>query len=226
MTSGDGVTTGDRATTGDRVLAWVLVLYTAMLLATPLVLSPQGFEWFYSEEGPVERAAIVLWIAASAMVLVRIRPFGARALAFALLYLVFAAREADWHKAFTADSIFKNAYYRRTAAPFEEKLIAFLVAVVLLVLFAYACWIIYRFLWRERGWRSRSGGWLLAGWALLFATKVLDRTPAVLADEFGVHLAPIVGLYFSALEEGMETALPLMLGWSAWISQRERRYLN
>lgn len=213
-------------TTGDRVLAGVLVAYAAMLLVTPLVLSANGFEWFYSEEGPVERAAIALWIAASVLVLVRIRPFGARAGAFALLYLVFAAREADWHKAFTADSLFKNAYYRRAAAPFEEKLIAFLVAVALLVLFAWACWVVYRFLLRERGWNSRSGGWLLAGWALLFLTKVLDRTPAVLADEFGVHLAPFVGLYFSALEEGMETALPLMLGWSAWISQKERRYLN
>lgn len=213
-------------TTGDRVLVAVLVLYAAMLAVTPLVLSPQGFEWFHSEEGPVERAAIVLWIAASVVVLVRIRPFGARAFGFALLYLVFAAREADWHKAFTADSLFKNAYYRRTAAPFEEKLIAGLVAVALLALFAWACWVIFRFLVRERGWRSRSGGWLLAGWALLFLTKVLDRAPAVLAEDYGVQLAPLVGLYFSALEEGMETALPLMLAWSAWISQTDRRYLN
>lgn len=210
----------------DRAVALALVLYVALLAVLPLVLASDTFAWFFSEEGPVEVAALVFWVVAAVVVLVRIRPLTARAWAFAGLYLAFAAREADLHRAFTADSMLKTSYYRRAVAPIEEKIIAGIVALVLVALFVYVLWVVARFLLRDRGWRSRAGGWLLAGVALLFFCKLLDRAPATLAEDFGVHVAPIVKMYTSAFEEGIEALLPLLLAFSAWISQDERRYLS
>lgn len=210
----------------DRWIAWALLAWIAFLAAAPLVLQTERFRWTFSEEGPVEVASMILWIVAAAVVLVRIRPFDSRAAAFALLYLAFAAREADWHKAFTADSMLKSAYYRSPGVPLAEKLVAGAVAVALLCLLVYVLWVVARFLVREGGWRSRSGVWLLAGFALLFLTKILDRAPATLAVDYGVRLAPLVGAWFSAFEEGLEAAMPMLLAWSAWVSQSERRYVS
>lgn len=212
-----------RMSPGDRIVVVVFVLYVALLAVLPLVMSPQDLAFTFSEEGVFERASIVGWIAVAAVVMLRIRPLDVRASAFTALFLVFAAREADWHKAFTADSIFKNAYYRRTPAPFEEKLIAGIVA---LALFVYVIYVSVRFLVLERGWRSRAGGWLAFALFLLFAFKAVDRAPAILEVDYGIVLPEIVKLYASAFEEGVESFLPVIFGWSAWISQDERRYLS
>lgn len=210
----------------DRVVVAVFVLYVALLAVLPLAMDPQDVLWTFSEEGVFERASIVAWIAAAAVVMLRIRPLEARAWAFAALYLGFAAREADWHKAFTADSLFKTAYYRRTPAPFEEKLIAGIVALALLLLFVYVICVSVRFLVRERGWRSRAGAWLAFGLALLFVGKAVDRAPAILAMDYGIVLPTLARLYVAAFEEGLESFVPVILAWSAWVSQHERRYLS
>lgn len=209
----------------DRSFIAALLLYFAMLAVSPLVLSEPGFEHFFSEEGPIEIVSALLWIVAAAVVLVRARPLRRRAWAFALLYVVFAAREAELHRAFTADSMFKSSYYRRVAAPFEEKLVAGLVAIAIVTLLAYVIWVVVRFLWKERGWRTRSGAWLLAGMALLVFSKVLDRAPAVLAEDYDLVVGPLVKRYFSAFEEGLEAIVPLMLAFSAWIEGTRKRYL-
>ncbi len=210
----------------DRLLVIVFVGYSLMLAILPLVLDPAVLRHTFSEEGVFERASILGWLLAAAAVLLRVRPLGMRAVAFAGLYLAFAAREADWHKAFTADSIFKTAYYRRTPAPFEEKLVAGLVALALVLLFAYTMFVALRFLVRERGWRSRAGAWLAAGLGLLFFSKAIDRAPAVLEVDYGIVLPALAKLYASAFEEGLESFTPVFMAWSAWVSQADRRYLS
>lgn len=210
----------------DRYVAGAIAAWAALLLATPFLLAPARFKWFFSEHGPVESASPWAWVVAALVVLAFTRPLGARAAAFALLYLAFAAREADWHKAYTADSMLKTSYYRSADVALGEKLASGLVALVLLCLLAWVLWSVARFLIRERGWRTRAGAWLLVGFALLFFTKLLDRTPATLEVDYGVRLAPRLAAWFSALEEGLELALPLVLAWSAWIDRRERRYLS
>ncbi len=209
----------------DRGFIAALLLYLAMLAVLPLVLSEPAFRHFFSEEGPIEIASTLFWIVAAVIVLARVRPLSRRAWAFALLYLVFAAREAQLHRAFTADSIFKSSYYRRAAAPFDEKLMAFIVAIAILLLLFYVLWVVVRFLWKERGWRTHSGAWLLAGVALLVLSKVLDRAPAVLAEDYDLVIGPLAKRCFSAFEEGIEAIVPLALAFSAWIEGSRRRYL-
>ncbi|MEO8408881.1 MAG: hypothetical protein ABI476_10670 [Oxalobacteraceae bacterium] len=215
-----------RIVPADIRIAIAIVLYILLLALLPLLLSAPMFRFTFSEEGPFERLSIVAWIFTALVIVVRIRPLGSRAWAFALLCIVFAAREADWHKAFTAASILKINYYKHTVAPLGEKLAAATVALAAIALLAYVGFVVARFLLRQGGWRSRSGIWLLTGTVLVVLGKMLDRAPAVLAEDYGIVLSPLVDLYADAFEEGLEMIHPLILAWSVWISQIERRYLS
>jgi hypothetical protein len=210
----------------DARVAWVLVAMIVLLASLPLVLPEASFRYAFSEEGPFERMSIVGWLVAAGIIILRIRPLGMRAWAFALLFVSFAAREADWHKAFTADSILKTNYYKHASAPLAEKIIAFAVAIAFIALIAYVGFVVLRFLFLRGGWKSRSGFWLMLGTVLVVVGKLVDRTPAVLAEEYGIVLLPIVGHYVAAFEEGLEMLHPLIMAWSIWISQEDRRYLS
>ncbi|MBL8467146.1 hypothetical protein [Methyloversatilis discipulorum] len=213
-------------TTTDRRIVWLLIAYSLLLALLPIALNEQAFHWTFSEEGPFEQLSIAGWLGTAVIVLLRIRPLGARAWAFALLCLAFAAREADWHKLFTGESFLKNSFYRDAARPFEEKLICGAIAIFLVALVLYAGFVIARFLFLQGGWRSRSGAWLMAGTALVVVGKLIDRLPAVLSVDYGIELGPLTKLYSAAFEEGLEMAHPMILAWSVWISQTGRRYLS
>ncbi|WP_019139766.1 hypothetical protein [Noviherbaspirillum massiliense] len=215
-----------RFTPSDGRVTLAIFLYILLLMALPLVLAEPTFHWTFSEEGPFEQLSIVAWLFTGALILLRIRPLGARAGAFALLCVVFAAREADLHKAFTAASILKTNYYRHIPAPFAEKLIAGCVALAAIGVVIYVGLVVARFLFLEGGWRSRSGIWLMLGTVLVLLGKVLDRAPAVLFNNYGITLSPVMNLYADAFEEGLEMIHPLILAWSVWVSQTERRYLS
>jgi hypothetical protein len=215
-----------RFQSSDIRVAWVLAAFILLLAALPLVLPESSFRYTFSEEGPFERLSIVAWLIAAFTIVARIRPLGMRAWGFVVLFAGFAAREADWHKAFTADSILKTNYYKHAIAPLGEKVVAFAVALAFICLIVYVGIAVLRFLFLQGGWKSRSGCWLMLGTALVVAGKVIDRAPAVLAEEYGVVLLPIVGHYVAAFEEGLEMLHPLIMAWSIWISQEERRYLS
>lgn len=215
-----------RIAPADVRFACVAALYVLLLALLPLLLSDADFRHAFSEAGPFERLSVMAWLITACVVVVRIRPLGMRAWAFALLFVLFAAREADLHKAFTADSMLKTNYYKQAVAPLGEKLVAAIVAITLIALVLYGGFVIMRFLFWQRGWRSRPGFWLLLGAGLMVAGKGIDRAPAILAEEFGMALLPVAKLYFSAFEEGLELLHPLILAWSVWISQTDRRYLS
>jgi hypothetical protein len=210
----------------DRSLLFGCLGYVVLLALGAALLPYAWTRPWLSETGPFEVAALVAWIAAAAVLASRIRPFTSRTLAFVVVCLLCAAREADLQKAFTQESISRLSYYRRSAAPRAEKLMAGSVALLFTVLLIYAALVAARFLFREGGLRSRSGLWLIVGAALLVLTKILDRSYAVLGENFGLWLPPIWHHVTAALEEGLEAVVPLAFAGSAWISQTERRYLS
>jgi hypothetical protein len=213
-------------TASDRSLLFGCLGYVVLLALGAALLPHAWTRSWLSETGPFEVGALAAWIAAAAVLAFRIRPFTSRTLAFVVICLLCAAREADLQKAFTQESISRLSYYRRGAAPLAEKLMAGSVALLFTALLLYAAVVAVRFLFREGGLRSRSGLWLIVGAALLVLTKVLDRSYAVLGENFGLWLPPIWHHVTAALEEGLEAVVPLALAWSAWISQTERRYLS
>jgi len=209
----------------DRALLAALAVYVLLLLALPLLVPAPALKRVLSESGPFEVGALLLWLGAAVVLAVRIRPFTARTLAFATLMLLFAAREADLQKAFTAESVSRLHYYRKVAAPLMEKLAAAGAALLFVALVAYAAFVCGRFLLRG-GLKSRSGLWLALAAGLIVVTKLVDRTQGFLATGFGVSLPPGTGQFMAAFEEGMEAVLPVLFAVSAWISQNERPYLS
>lgn len=210
-----------RFATTDVWIGLAVFIYTAVLVALPLLLETATSEWLFSEEGAFEQLSIVWWLCAVATVLVHARPLGRERLALALLFAVFAAREADWHKAFTAGSLLSLKYYGRAEAPFGEKLAAGLIAGAIIVVIAYAGFRILRFLFVRQGWRTRTGFWLLLASSLMVLGKLLDRAPAVLTEEYGVPLSSMARLYANVFEEGYEMLHPLLMAWAMWLGQRQ-----
>ncbi|MCW5620728.1 MAG: hypothetical protein KIS79_06455, partial [Burkholderiales bacterium] len=163
---------------------------------------------------------------AAAAVAVKIRAYHFPAAVFTVVYLLFAAREADLHKAFTTRSISKLNYYRDATIPYSERIVAALVAIIILCVILYWLITVLRFLFIERGLHTRAGRWLAIGAGLLVLAKMLDRSEAVLTQI--LHMVRpewIVGLSDS-FEEGLELATPVLLTVSAWISQSDGRYLH
>lgn len=210
----------------DRLILGATVVYASLLLLTALMFPYEALRPLLVETGPLERLALVAWLGAAAVLVLRIRPFTSRTFAFTLVCLLCAAREADWHKAFTQESISRLNYYRRAAAPLTEKLAAGSVALLFVGLMIYAAVVSIRFLLRDGGLRSRSGLWLFVGACLLVVSKVLDRSAGVLGETLAITLPPLVELVRWTFEEGLEAITPLAFALSAWISQDERRYLS
>jgi hypothetical protein len=213
-------------TSSDRLLLFGCLGYV-ILLALGAALLPHAWTrpWL-SETGPFEVVALAAWIVAAAVLSVRIRPFTSRTLAFVVVCLLCAAREADLHKAFTQESISRLSYYRHSTAPLAEKLMAGSVALLFIGLLLYAAMVAVRFLFRDGGLRTRSGLWLIVSAVLLVLTKALDRSYAVLGGNLALWLPPLWQQITAALEEGLEGLVPLAFALSAWISQTERRYLS
>jgi hypothetical protein len=202
-------------TKADGLVALLIVLYTMLLAALPTLLPASDFARIFSEQGPFETLSIATWMFAALVVLVATPPLGPVASMFSLLFIACAAREADWHKKFTADSILKSNYYRYTDAPGGEKVLAALAALVFIGMIVGAGFIILRFLVRQDGWRSGAGIWIIIGGALIVLGKVLDRAPAELALA-GFPISTGAKLYASAFEEGLEMIHPLILAWAVW----------
>lgn len=210
---------------GDIPAIILLATYVIWLLVLPLLLPEGDIHALFIEHGPIEQLSVVAWLALGAVALSCQRPITRQAVAFALLTVFLAAREADLHKAFTADSILKTNYYRHSLAPLEEKLAAALVAAIFIALVLYCAFVVGRFLFLRGGWRTRGGMWLLFGSILVVAGKALDRAPAILLEDYGIAFGETGKLYTLVLEEGLELAHPLILAWAVWLS-RVHRFLH
>ncbi|MBN9279827.1 MAG: hypothetical protein J0I57_19645, partial [Hyphomicrobium sp.] len=55
----------------DRAALLVIAAYTVVLIVLAARLSPDRFEYVFSEEGPFEEGAILLWLVASLIVILR-----------------------------------------------------------------------------------------------------------------------------------------------------------
>lgn len=204
--------------TRDRNALLLLALYTLMLLVLPHLLTPPSFARVFSETGPFEIGAIVCWLAVAALLAAGARGNGRGWLAWIFLCVAFGLREADAHKFFTAGSILKLNYYRNADVAVLERLLAAAVASLFILLLLYAAYTLLRFLRTTGAWRSASGKWLLGASALLVATKLVDRMPAVFAEN-GILLPPLLLAHSLALEEGLEMVLPLLAGRGMWLGR-------
>lgn len=140
-----------------------------------------------------------------------------------MLLFLFGARELDWHKAFTTDSVLKSNYYLKSAAPLTEKLIAGAVVLLIfaLVIYYLACYLrpFLQGLLR----RSPPAISIACTFVLLAFTKVVDRSVSVLEVDYGVRVPEWVERLQTALEEPLEFFIPILILlalYQTWASAR------
>ncbi len=184
-----------------------LAIYAVFLLILAVSLDGSTLERAFSEAGPFERLSIAFWLLLAVALLAGRRAALRHRVTLAVTACLLAAREASWHKAFTSDSLFKTNYYEDPTIPLAEKLIAGPVAMALLTLLVVV--LIYggRLL-LQGGWRRPWMRTAIFGVLITAATKVVDRAPAILAEDYGIVLPELTARIIQALEEGVEMALP------------------
>lgn len=185
--------------------------------------SVDDFTELFAETGFFESCSIVLWLIAAAVIPLRARPLRKDHAVFVLLFLFCAMREADWHKKFTGEGIFKLKYYLQSVAPLSEKLLAALAALLFFGVFGYSLYLFYRQIRSARRW-TEPDRVILLGIIIFLITKVLDRCASVLNKSFDIQVSPHVKRYLIAYEEGCEMLTPLFFALALfWPGYRHSR---
>jgi hypothetical protein len=195
----------------------LIALCTASLSIIAWYLCPNEVVLRWLAEGSlVENLKIVLYLVATGWLLLarHLLPKSVT-LALAVTVLAFAAREADWHIAFTGTSMLRLTYYLRPA-PATHKAASLVVIGMLLTSWIY----LLHTTVRARRARRPSSGPLRANVitiiAMLVATKIVDRMLSVATNDFGLFVGSAGRALQLALEEPMEMMLPVMLVAAAW----------
>jgi len=214
-----------RRTPGSPFAAlWVIGACALGALVVWLSMPPEVVERFMGETGPVERLTAASYVAcALAIWVARVPGDDPRtSAAAAVMLLAFAARELDWHRTFTGTSVLRVSWYGGPASLGAKWLAACVLVAVLLAL----AWLLLRHaraIWR--GWRERRP---LAVTMVLFAAtlllaKSLDRSVAILIEDFGVPVSLSWKALRTAFEEWLELALALLVALALWQRRQEHR---
>ncbi|MCL7750075.1 hypothetical protein LV475_00435 [Guyparkeria hydrothermalis] len=200
-----------------------LAVYAAWLVYLGLVLPPERADALFSETGWFEDLSAVFWLVLAAVLLFA-RPIRlSRRIGMAVIAAALAAREEGWHKKFTTDSLFKSDYYQMTGVPMAEKLIAGAVAVGLTITLIWLLVLGGREIVGRGGWR-RPWGWLaLFAVAISPILKAVDRGPSILRVQFDITLPENIDMVMLSLEEGMESALPVLFLLALGLYLMDRR---
>ena len=169
-----------------------LAVTAACLLAgliTWLVLPAAEVERWMGESGPVEIVTAATYaLCAAAAWLLRARGDDWRStLALSVVMAAFCARELDWHKAFTGNSVLRLSWYAGPAS-LQAKLTA---ALVLLAVIAALAWLALRHLrplWPAWPRREPAAVTVVVFLAVLVLAKTLDRSVGLLVDDLHVDV--------------------------------------
>ena len=203
--------------------AALLVAYGIFLVYLGTTVSPEVAERMFSEAGWFEDLSAVFWFGLAVVTLLA-RPVSlGKRLGMAVVAAALAAREEGWHKAFTADSLFKTDYYQMADVPLAEKVIAGMVAIGLTITLMWLLVAGGRQLIRHGGWR-RPWGWVaITAVAIAPILKAVDRAPSILRQRFDVVVPEQVGTVMKALEEGFESALPILFLLALFLFLADKR---
>lgn len=201
---------GGAPTAGRGVfLASVLlaVVMTTAVVVLAFVLPMDDSERLFAETGPFEEASPWLWIMLALALPLIFRRFTLEVASGMVLSLAAAAREWDWHVAFTDYSMLKPPFYYREGDTLER----IIAGGIMLVVFAGVVILVARLI-RLRPWKRPRPWWAFAlGFAffMLVFTKAVDRAPGILRDDLGVDLPDQLRILCYAIEEGLEMMLPV-----------------
>jgi hypothetical protein len=166
------------------------------------------------ENGPIETATVVFYLAVAVLVwLLRdTRDDTASWVALTIILVAFAARELDLHKAWTTMSILKARFWTGGETPWTQRLGAFLVLLPVV-------WSMLRLLRRygRAAWRQARQHHPVAMTAVTFVVclvlvKLLDRSLDVGQHATGLTAPPWLIALEATIEETTEMLLPILVG--------------
>jgi hypothetical protein len=205
----------------ERVLWALLAVASVAIVAVVLHGDPRWVDPLVSEEGPLEWGAAIGWLLLAPLVRWS-GGTGRRALALAGVSLLFAAREFDLHKIIAGTSFLKTNFYRGDAVAPHYKLIGAAIALAVLAVVLYGLGAGTLAFVRGRHWRSAWGRLVVLAFAMLLLSKLLDRTPAILKDEWHRPLDWTASHLVTVHEEWLECFVPLCLAAAALRRGRAR----
>ncbi|HET6518321.1 MAG TPA: hypothetical protein VFG47_00665, partial [Geminicoccaceae bacterium] len=195
-----------------------LVLLCLVAVAAAVCLCPPALAHaIVREHGPVESLTAAGYLAIAAWLLVARDETGgagngsALARPAALAVALLAARELDLDKAFTTGGVLQSRLYVSPEASLAEKAAAAAVVVACLYVLSRLRRHVPAWLADLRVRRAAHARTLAVAVALLPATKLLDVTPRLLRDDFGLALPPEIKARVGAFEEVLELGIPLLL---------------
>lgn len=206
------------------------LLSATVVVVLALALPESQSTPLFEETGPFEQASPWLWLAFALSIPLVFRKFTLEVASGMVVAAAAAAREWDWHIAFTDYSVLKPPFYYREGT-LPERLIA---GGIMLVVLAAVVILIARLI-QLRPWKRPWAWWVFAlGFAMfmLAFTKAVDRAPGILRDDLGwINLDEHVRVrtVFYAIEEGLEMLLPIFFGvhtfaLARWHSSRRHAY--
>lgn len=192
----------------EKIVVTALLLFSAMLFFIIYMMDIAVTHKLTSESGFFEVVSPPLWIALAVLCVVKLgfRKWG---LGTAALSLIFAAREADLHKAFTADSIFKHHFYKMDI-PFAQKFWGGLAAAICIGILLWMLVASVTYMVRTRAWRQAWGRLTILSILLVIFTKICDRLEATLNVDYNIQLTLVQGEICNMFEEGFEMLLPIV----------------
>jgi hypothetical protein len=187
----------------------VVVLATLGLAVFGYAITADPVAGAFAEGGPIETITTLLWLVTAAGVVV-VRRGSVISLAIAYLCLAAAARELDWHTAFTGYSVLKIGFYHRAEHALHHQLIAGLVMLGLIGSVTVLVVALVRRIRSTPRVMVPAWGWVLIVTAVtLVGSKVVDRAPAVLIEDADIRFSARTYGAMLAVEEGLEMLLPL-----------------
>lgn len=205
-----------------RRLWLALLLYAVALAAIALPLDLTDYRALFSERGPFEMLSLVLWVALALACAVQAAPLantrgrGTNLVVMAVIALLLAMREADWHYKLAGGNVLRLKFYAHNPASFEVKLIAAVVVLIGLVVVLRGLWLGIGTLRHRASWREPWVWTLATGLVATVGSKLLDRSINLTREWFAISLPEQTGRLIGAWEEGFECALPLIFAMALW----------
>ena len=194
----------------------VVLITIGVVLGAMLILAgvSQGLEHevndrLFAETGPFEMMSPWLWLGLAALIPLTFRRVSLPIVSGSVICVACAAREWDMHKSITGYSVLKPKFYLRSEFELHHQIIAGLAVAAL----GASVFFLVQHLLRVRPRRLRPVPmWVLGmtmGVGMLVLTKVFDRAPKVLSEDFGIQLGEPQLSLMMAFEEGLEMLMPV-----------------
>jgi len=165
---------------------------------------------FLAEDGPIEELSAIAWLLLALVLLIFTFTRERRALPFALLAALAAARELDVHKLFTSVNFTKASVWFNGELPWQEQLLVLAVTLPIAFALGYA---LFRNFHAMREAFARGEPWirtLIVLLAFVVVLKFLDGVPDTIRELTGEKVTLSLRALMSSLEEVGELFLPLM----------------